>query len=266
MRLLNTRGSSIIAIGLLAAALGVGGALAAGGLSISPGIFKHAARPGGLGSVKISNTTRAPMTIRLAVRPWVQSRGGAVSPNRRRTLGKVRFHPRSFRLAAGATRRVGISLKRRPARRSLFGAIEVTGAPKKRRGGKGKRRRRQGVKIAYRLVTSLRLYPPKGARRRGARAGRLIKRGNTRRGKLLLAVRNTGNTIVPIGATVRISGRGHTLRGDAAAKAIVPGATVNLRLVRLRGSLPRGRYNVTVRLSQGGRPIRTVRRRAVYLR
>ena len=264
MRLLNTRRSSIVAIGLLVAALGVGGALAAGGLSISPGIFKRAARPGGLGAVKISNTTRAPMAITLAARPWVQSRGGAVSPNRRRTLGKVRFHPRSFRLAAGATRRVGISLKRRPARRSLFGAIEVTGAPK-RRGGKGKRRRR-GVKIAYRLVTSLRLYPPKGARRRGARAGRLIKRGNTRHGKLLLAVRNTGNTIVPIGATVRISGRGHTLRGDAAAKAIVPGATVNLRLVRLRGSLPRGRYNVTVRLSQGGRPIRTVRRRAVYLR
>jgi hypothetical protein len=40
----------------------------------------------------------------------------------------------------------------------------------------------------------------------------------------------------------------------------VPGATVNLRLTRLRGTLPKGRYRVGVRLTQGGRKVGGLRR------
>ena len=112
----------------------------------------------------------------------------------------------------------------------------------------------------------MRLYPPPGSQVLSARAGRLIEHGTTRRGALLLEVKSTGNTIVPIGATVKISGEGHTLSGAATPKKILPGATVNLPLARLRGTLPPGRYNVTVHLTQGGHPIGTVRRRGIRLR
>jgi hypothetical protein len=259
MRLLRTRRSAVITIALLLAGLGAAHALAArGGLSITPGILEATARPGGLGAVKIANTTRHAMRIKLAVRPWVQSRSGSVTPNRRKVLGKVRPNRRTFWLHAGATEALGLSLARRPAGGSLYGAIEVTGAPK-HPGGKG-------IKVAYRLVTSMRLNPPAGAQRFGARAGSLIEHGTTRHGSLFLAVKNTGNTIEPVGGRVDIRGKGHSLSANATAKAIVPGATVNLPLTRLRGTLPRGRYNVTVHLTQGGHGLGKVKRKGVLLR
>jgi len=53
---------------------------------------------------------------------------------------------------------------------------------------------------------------------------------------------------------VRISGHGHTLSAVVSPQTILPGATVNLRLTRLRGTLPRGRHRVGVRLTQAGHP------------
>jgi hypothetical protein len=244
---------AVTAIGLLLAGLGASDALAAGGgLSITPGILEHVARPGGVGAVTVSNTTRRPMTVRLVLRPWTQARSGAVAPNRRGTLGKVRPNRRSFALRAGASRTLRLSLARRPARGSLYGAIEVTGTPR-RKGGKN-------IRVAYRLVTSLRLFPSAGARRYRAVPGRLFEHGSVRHGALFLAVKNAGNTIDPIGGRVRISGRGHTLSGIVAPKTILPGATVNLRLTRLRGTLPRGRYEVGVRLMQAGHRVGGLRR------
>lgn len=243
---------AIAALCLLLAGLGAAQALAGrGGLSISPGILEHVAQPGGVGSVTVSNTTRRPMRVSLAVRPWLQYRSGSVAPNRRKVLGKVRPNRGSFRLRAGGTRTVRLRLARRPKNGSQYGAIEVTGTPKPRRG--------RGVRVAYRLVTSLRLYPPAGARRYRARPKRLFEHGTTRRGALFLAVKNTGNTIDPIGGRVRISGRRRTLSGVVAPKTILPGATVNLRLTRLRGQLPRGRYRVGVRLTQAGRKVGGIR-------
>lgn len=252
MKLFTTRRSAIAAVGLLAGGVGASHALAAGGgLSVSPGILEHTANPGGVGAVTISNTTGASMAVKLALRPWVQSRGGEVSPNRSRTLGEVRPNASSFTLAAGASRTVGISLARRPAGGSLYGGVEVTGVPSGQAGG--------GIKVDYRLISSLRLDPPGGAQAFRAQAGSLIEQGSTRQGTLLLAVRNSGNTIVPIGGTARISGQGHSLSANATAKVIVPGATVNVPLTQLLGSLPPGRYTVSVALSQGGHGLGTVR-------
>jgi hypothetical protein len=59
---------------------------------------------------------------------------------------------------------------------------------------------------------------------------------------------------------VKISGQGHTLSGIVSPQTILPGATVNLRLTRLRGSLPRGRYRVGVRLTQAGHRVGGLRR------
>jgi hypothetical protein len=240
------------AICLLAAGLIVASAFAArGGLAITPGILEHVARPGGIGTLEVTNTTNGPLSVRLAVRPWTQAASGAVAPDRGETLGKVRPNRSSFALRGGASRTLRLSLARPPARGSLYGAIEVTGTP--RRGGG------DDVRVAYRLVTSLRLYPALGARRFRARPRRLFEHGSTRHGALFLAVKNAGNTIDPIGGRVRISGRGHTLNGVVAPKTILPGQTVNLRLARLRGALPRGRYRVAVRLTQSGRSVGTVR-------
>jgi len=57
----------------------------------------------------------------------------------------------------------------------------------------------------------------------------------------LLAVKNAGNRIDSIGGRVRISGHGDTLSGIVSPRTIPPGATVNLRVASLRGTLARGR-------------------------
>jgi hypothetical protein len=118
----------------------------------------------------------------------------------------------------------------------------------------------KNVKVVYRLISSLRLYPAPAARRYSARVRRLFEHGTTRRGALFLAVKNAGNTIDPIGGRVRITGRGRTLSGVIAAKTILPSATVNLRLARLRGTLPRGCYRLGVRLTQAGHRVGGLRR------
>jgi len=245
MRQHSIRRLMTAAICVCAAGLATAVALAAqGGLSVNPGILEHAARPGSVGALDISNTTSRPMKVSLAVRPWRQARNGSVAPNRRRVLGKLRPNRKNFWLRPGATKALGLRLARRPKRRSLYGAVEVTGAPRYK-GGKG-------VKVAYRLVTSLRLYPPKRARRYRARPRRLFEHGTVKHGALFLAVKNAGNTIDPIGGRVRISGHNRTLSGIVTPQTILPGATVNLRLTRLRGTLSRGRYRVGVRLTQAG--------------
>jgi len=252
MRLHNIIRRSMFAttVVMLAAA---GTSLAAGGgLSVSPGIFEHTANSGNVGSLEISNTTGKSMAVKVVLRPWVQSPSGEVSPNRGRTLGEVRLSASSFTLGAGSSQSVGVSLTRTPAGRSLYGAVEVTGTPSGRASN--------GIKVAYRLVSSLRLDAPGGAQSFRAQGGSLVEQGSVKQGTLLLAVRNTGNTIAPIGGKVRISGSGHSLSANATAKVIVPGATVNVPLTELAGSLPRGRYTVSVALSQGGHGLGTVTR------
>ncbi len=254
MRVIYTRRSGFVAIGLLAA-IGVtaGQALAGGGgLSVSPGILEHVAGAGGVGSVRVSNTTSGTMAVTLAARPWAQAANGEVSPNRGRTLSEVQFATPSFTLPAGSSRTVAVTLSRTPSGRSAYGGLEAIGVP----GRKGP----STINVDYRVISSLRLDPPSAAQRFGVQTGALLEQGTTTRGTLLLAVRNTGNTIVPIGGKVSISGQGRSLSSNAVAKAIVPGATVDLPLAQLLGALSRGRYAVSVRLSQGGRSVGTVRR------
>jgi hypothetical protein len=225
-----------------------------GGLSVSPGVFERIARRGRVGSIEISNTTATPMKVTVALRPWLQARSGQVSPNRHATVPGVRLAASSFTLAPARTQALALSLTRIPPGGSLYGAIEVTGAPPRARG------KRSGVTLAYRIVNSLRLVPARGARVFRASAGRLIEQGTFRHGTLSLAVRNTGNTIVPIGATVHVRGRGLSLGGGMRGKAIAPGHTVDLPLTQLTGSLPRGRYRVVVTLTQAGHKLGTVNR------
>lgn len=251
MRLHNIRRSmfvtTVVMLTAAAASLAAGG-----GLSISPGIFEHVASRGSVGSIKISNTTGTSMAVSVVLRPWLQGRSGEVSPNRRATLSEVSLSASSFTLGASSSRTVGVSLTGIPPGRSQYGAIEVVGTPTGHA--------TKGINLAYRLVNSLRLDAPKNAQSFRAHAGGLIEQGSARHGTLLLAVSNTGNTIVPISGTALISGQGHSLRATARTKAIVPGQTVNVPLTELLGSLSAGRYTVTVSLSQGGHGLGTVTR------
>jgi hypothetical protein len=246
---------TVIAAAVIAATvIGVGADAAdagGGSLSVSPGIVENAANPGSVGSITISNTTAAAIAITVTPRPWLQARNGEVAPNRGATLPGVGLSASSFTLAAGASQTVAISLTSTPPAGSLYGALEVTSGPYGKAGG---------IRVAYRLVSILRLDAPRRAQLFRARAGGLIERGNVKHGKLLLAVRNRGNTIVPIGGVVRISGAGHSLRASATAKTIVPGATVNVPLTQLLGSLPRGRYRVSVSLTEGRHHLGAVHR------
>jgi len=260
MRLHSIRRLTLVTTLVMTSAMltAAGASLAAGGgVSISPGIFEHVASRGSVGSIKISNTTSTSMLVKVALRPWLQGLNGEVSPNRSATLSGVGLNASSFTLGAGSSRTVLVSLMGTPPGRSQYGAIEVVGTPP----GHAVK----GIELGYRLVSSLRLDAPTNAQSFRAQAGGLVEQGSARHGTLLLAVRNTGNTIVPIGGTVLINGPGRSLRANAVTKAIVPGQTVNVPLAELLGSLPAGRYTVTVGLSQGGHGLGRVTR-AIALR
>ncbi len=229
-------------------------ALAAGGLSISPAIVEHLARPGTVGSIEVKNSTSTPLAITVAARPWRQARSGAVAPNRRRTLAKqVRVSAGSFTLAPGARRSVAFTLLRAPSSGSLYGAMEIIGKPPKPK-------KRSGIVAAYRLVGSMRLNP--AAARRALRlrlsSPRVTGRGAKR--AIKVALRNTGNTVDPVRGTARVSGSRGSRTISIADKRIVPGATVDLPLGAVKG-LPKGSYRARVSLFQSGKPVLTTTRR-----
>ncbi len=78
--------------------------------------------------------------------------------------------------------------------------------------------------------------------------GKVLESVTRDRGDLFLAVRNTGNTIPPIGGSVRVSGGTGSASRTLKSAPIVPGATVNLAACALHGSLPAGPYTLAATL------------------
>ena len=235
----------------LAAADGAGApraAAAQGGLSVTPSILETTARSGASASTTVTNTTARTLRVTVKPRPWRQARSGAVAADRTRRLRGVALSTRRFTLAPGARRDVYVTMGRVPAGGSRFGALDVVGRPAPRR---------TGVNVAYRLVPSLRFNPARAARRYAVRAGAARVAGRAGARTLKLLVRNAGNTVDPVGGSVRITGGGGGRSGTIAAVRILPGRLVALRLASLAG-LRRGAYTARVTLTQGGRPRRTV--------
>lgn len=227
------------------------GADAAGGsLSVTPAVIERTAVRGDTASIAVVNATSKALKITVTPRPWTQSRSGAVAPDRHRTLlARVGVSVRSFTLPAGGRRTVALSVKSVPGSGSLYGAIETTGLPTAAPS-------KNGITAAYRLVSALRLNPPKAKRRLAVRASAPRLKGRS----IVLPVKNTGNTVSPVSGEVRIKGAAGTSSGTVRAGAILPGATVDLALGSTRG-LPAGTYSVTVALVQDGRKVlRTTRR------
>jgi hypothetical protein len=242
------------AVALAAAGLATGGVIAqaddaaprataaAGGVSLTPQTVEHAARKGSLGSVTIKNTTTDTLKMTVRVRPWIQNRvTGVVSPNLKVSLSRyVAADASSFNLAAGASRSVSLVQRRTPPGGSLYGAIEVFG---KQRNAKA----RNGIIPNYRVVGRLRANPSR--KRAALTAGSVGFVGGGAGRQVVMPIRNTGNTLDPIGGSVTFSGpTGKT----NALKAItpIPGQVVNLVGGHLAG-FKKGRYTATWSITQG---------------
>jgi hypothetical protein len=241
---------TVVAAGLLA---GCPLALAAGGLSITPEIVEHVAQPGPIGSLTVSNTTAGPLAITVTPRPWLQAPGGAITPNPKKSLAnQVIVSGHSFTLAPGDHRSLTLILAGMPIGGSLYGAIEVIGQPPAPA-------KTTGVVLGYRLVGSLRIDATAAQRRLRLKLAspRLI--GSAARRQLVQALTNAGNTIDPVSGSARITGVHRTRTLKLAARAIVPGATVDLPLGATKG-LPRGSYRVRVSLQQAGKTVLTATR------
>ena len=240
------RSLAVLGAALATAAVGAETASAAGGLSVSPSRLETTARSGASGNVTITNSSTRKLKVTVRARPWRQASSGTVAANRSRTLGSVRLSPSKFTLARGASRTVTVTLRRVPARRSLYGALDILGKPAKRR---------KGINVAYRLVSSLRFNPAAGKRKLRLSAGAA---GASNR-QLTVKVKNRGNTVDPVGGTVSITGPGGGRSGGIQPVGIVPGKTVKLKLLSLSG-MRKGRYTAAITLAQAGRNIVSVTR------
>jgi hypothetical protein len=76
----------------------------------------------------------------------------------------------------------------------------------------------------------------------------------------VLQVRNRGNTVDPVGGSVDVSGSGGGRSAGISSERILPGKTINVKLLGLRG-MRRGSYSASVTLSQAGRNMLSVTRR-----
>jgi hypothetical protein len=109
--------------------------------------------------------------------------------------------------------------------------------------------RRNGIIPQWDLRGKMRLNPSRKNPNLRIGATDVVGRGNNR--SLILAVRNTGNTLDPVGGTVRITGP--TARNATIpAVGIVPGQVVYLKGGALRG-MRAGNYTATWNVTIGGK-------------
>jgi hypothetical protein len=244
------------AVVLAAAGLAAGGVIAqadqappqakaaAGGVSLTPQTVEHTARKGKLGSVTVKNTTPDTLSVTVRVRPWKQNRAtGQVSANLNVSMSRyVSANASSFSLAAGSSRSVALTQRRTPPGGSLYGAIEVFGKPRNAKA-------RNGIIPNYRVVGRLRANPAK--KHVALRAGSLAFVGSGAGRQVVVPIRNTGNTLDPIGGNVTFSGP-TSKTNPLQTITPIPGQVVNLVGGHVSG-FKKGRYTATFSITQGTR-------------
>lgn len=207
-----------------------------GGLSISPLGVDRTAAVGAKDTITVANRSKEALTIAVKARPWTQSSSGAVSPNRRSTLGAVKVSEGDFTLAPGEARNLDVTLGGTAAGGSLYGALEVVGLP-------SDIAKRKGVVTGYRLVGALRYHASAKTYKLTAGTPKVAKDKT-----VLLPLRSGGNTNDAVSGTVRVKGALGTRNGSVKATRILPGKRVDVALAkRLRA----GSYTATVSLKQG---------------
>jgi hypothetical protein len=223
---------------------------AAGGVSLVPQTVEHAARKGTLGSITVKNTTTDTLRMTVRVRPWVQNRTtGNVSANFNVSLSRyVAAKASSFNLGAGASRTVSIVQRRTPPGGSLYAAIDVLGKPRNAKA-------RNGIIPNYRVVGRLRANPTK--KRVALRAGRIGFIGSGAGRQVVMPIRNTGNTLDPIGGSVTFTGpTGKT--NPLKAITPIPGQVVNLIGGHI-STFKKGKYTARWSITQGNKRYTAVR-------
>jgi len=208
-----------------------------GGLSVSPFGVDRGATIGAKDEITVANRSKETLTVAVKARPWTQSSSGAVSPNRRSTLGAVKVSVGDFSLAPGEERKVEVTLGATAAGGSLYGALEVIGLPKDIKS-------RKGVVTGYRLVGTLRYHPATKTYKLQPGTAKVSK------DQIVLPIRSQGNTNDAVSGTVRVKGPLGTRQGSVKATRILPGKQVSIGLVSTKG-LPSGSYTATVTLKQG---------------
>jgi hypothetical protein len=243
------------AVVLAAAGLATGGVIAqaddsptaraaAGGVSLTPQTVEHTAKNGTLGSITLKNTTTDTLQVTVKVRPWVQNRiTGAVAENPNVTMARyVQAQSSAFNLAAGATRVVQIVQRRTPPGGSLYAGIEAFGKPRNAKA-------RNGIIPQYKVVGRLRDNPAK--KRVALRAGTIGFIGSGAGRELVMPIRNTGNTLDPIGGSVAITGP-TSKTNPLQAITPIPGQVVNLVGGHIAG-FKKGHYTAKWTITQGSK-------------
>ncbi len=235
------------------AALGAVPALAVGGngVSLSPPLIETHAKLGTVGTVTVSNSSGQAMKVSVVVRPWMQSAAGVDSPNQRAVSAAVKPNVNNFTLANGASEPVSLALVKLPGSGSVYANVDAMAVPAHPSHAPNH------ITFEYRLVGSLRLDPVHP--RYGARLGRVVVSGNHAHGAVALAITNTGNTLATPGGTMYVRGSRGAANGGLAPIKILPGATVDLPVLSLDGSLPAGHYTLSGAIMEAGRSVGTVR-------
>ena len=214
-----------------------------GGVQITPARVEATAKRGGVASFTVKNTTKDTLRVTVTIRPWSQNRAtGQVAINKRANLSPyVVSSPQTFDLKPGS-RSLKLNMKRMTSAGSLYGGIQVFAKQKKKKAT-------NGIIPQYEVIGALRLNP--SSKRPNLRIGAtdVIGKGNGR--SLILAVRNTGNTIDPVGGTVKITGpTGRT--ATIPQVNVVPGQVVYLKGGALNG-MKGGNYTATWSVTQGSK-------------
>jgi hypothetical protein len=217
---------------------------AAGGVSLTPAAVEHTTKRGNIGRMTITNTTGNTLRMTIKVRPWVQKRDtGNVAANLRGNLSPyvVARTPR-FKLKAGKSRRVTFRVRRTPPGGSLYAGIEVFGKPLRVKA-------RNGIIPQYRVIGKLRLNPRHRRPRLRVGAVDVVRHRSGR--VLILAVRNTGNTLDAVGGSATISGPSRR-HGTITPMTPVPGQVVYLVGSSMEG-MRHGSYRANFTITQGKR-------------
>jgi hypothetical protein len=219
-------------------------ATAGGGLSIAPAIIEpdHPATPGFVGSLAIANTTTTDQKVTVTPRPWIASPTGVVTPDPHQDLkALILINKPSLTIAAGTSKSVTITLRKPPPGGSLFGSIVVEGIPV----DAGKR---SGITVGYRLISRLRLDPATPKFKVSVGAPRISGKS------IVLPMRNTGNTLEPIGGNAQVVGATGTRNIAFTQTRILPGTTTLVGVAPASEFRP-GRYTIRYNVTQTGTPV-----------
>lgn len=214
-----------------------------GGVSITPALVEKTAKRGVVGTITVKNTTKDTMKVTVNVRPWIQNRDtGQVVLNTKASLSPyVKASPQTFNLPPGE-RKVTLNMRRLTSSGSLYAGFQVFAKQVKAKA-------RNGIVPQWDLRGKMRLNPAKKNPNLRVGAADVAGKGNGR--ALILAVRNTGNTLDPVGGTVSITGP--TARNATIPQvSIVPGQVVYLKGGALRG-MKAGNYTANWSVTIGGK-------------